>query len=247
MINHCSLVLVSHTPSGLEGVPTVEVDFSIFKTVSHIHLHTTTDSLKNSMLISLRNSVNKTIKLEKCAVRHIIYCHLFSFAVQHLMYFVWLTVYKTSFSGSWRAARRLIMAPDNNPVCTSVSSKKQQATLRILQNLANWHSSTTDVLSIFGTQNQWDSLIKASSFASLLTDQASSRCCSGNLRLFPTCPHMNQLNTGNIFPMIHAAFPAPVLAFCYPTGNICLIPGHVSNRQCSVQQRRHCSPIKTQT
>lgn len=232
MINHCSLVLVSHTPSGLEGVPTVEVDFSIFKTVSHIHLHTTTDSLKNSMLISLR---------------HIIYCHLFSFAVQHLMYFVWLTVYKTSFSGSWRAARRLIMAPDNNPVCTSVSSKKQQATLRILQNLANWHSSTTDVLSIFGTQNQWDSLIKASSFASLLTDQASSRCCSGNLRLFQTCPHMNQLNTGNIFPMIHAAFPAPVLAFCYPTGNICLIPGHVSNRQCSVQQRRHCSPIKTQT
>lgn len=132
MINHCSLVLVSHTPSGLEGVPTVEVDFSIFKTVSHIHLHTTTDSLKNSMLISVRNSVNKTIILEKCAVRH-----LFSFAVQHLMYFVWLTVYKTSFSGSWRAARRLIMAPDNNPVCTSVSSKKQQATLRILQNLAN--------------------------------------------------------------------------------------------------------------
>lgn len=38
MINHCGLVLMSHTPSGLEGVPAFTVDFSIFKIVSHIHV-----------------------------------------------------------------------------------------------------------------------------------------------------------------------------------------------------------------
>ena len=38
MINHCGLVLMSHTPSGLEGVPALTVDFSIFKIVSHMHV-----------------------------------------------------------------------------------------------------------------------------------------------------------------------------------------------------------------
>lgn len=38
MINHSSLVLMSHTPSGLEGVPALTVDFSIFKNMSHIHV-----------------------------------------------------------------------------------------------------------------------------------------------------------------------------------------------------------------
>lgn len=37
MINHSGLVLMSHAPSGLEGVPALSVDFSIFKIVSHIH------------------------------------------------------------------------------------------------------------------------------------------------------------------------------------------------------------------
>lgn len=41
MINHCGLVLMSHTPSGLEGVPVLAVDFSIFKIVSHIHVRAT--------------------------------------------------------------------------------------------------------------------------------------------------------------------------------------------------------------
>ncbi len=41
MINHCGLVLMSHTPSGLEGVPAFTLDFSIFKIVSHIHVQAT--------------------------------------------------------------------------------------------------------------------------------------------------------------------------------------------------------------
>lgn len=41
MIKHCGLVLVSHTPAGLEGVPALTVDFSISKRVSHIHVRAT--------------------------------------------------------------------------------------------------------------------------------------------------------------------------------------------------------------
>lgn len=55
MINHCGLVLMSHTPSGLEGVPALTVHFSIFKIVSHIHVRATVPAgLKNSRLESLR-------------------------------------------------------------------------------------------------------------------------------------------------------------------------------------------------
>lgn len=54
MINHLCLVLMSHTPSGLKGVPTLTVDFSIFEMVSHIHVRATVPAgLVKIALISL--------------------------------------------------------------------------------------------------------------------------------------------------------------------------------------------------
>lgn len=98
MINRHSLVLVSHTPSGLEVVPTIAVDFSIFKRVSHIHVQTTTALHKNSKLSSLRNTINKQTG-ETCNSTHNTFvlkslCHvaLSSLAAQFLIYFARLTV-----------------------------------------------------------------------------------------------------------------------------------------------------------
>lgn len=55
MINHCGLVLVSHVPSGLEGVPTLTVEFSIFKIVSHIHVRNTVPAGLVKLAESLRD------------------------------------------------------------------------------------------------------------------------------------------------------------------------------------------------
>lgn len=80
-------------------------------------------------------------------------------------------------------------------------------------------------------------MIKASSFG-CLTDQADSRCWSGNLRLSLTD---ESAQTSKTLPMIPAPFPAPLQPFVTNTGPIPLIGACELNAMQSVQQSVRCS------